>query len=299
MIYVLLEQEQNVINSVEDEFIQKFKKSSVRRFGNEKVAAASLVEFKTPPLFDSCWLIICGNRMISNLAQLIPDKNVVLIKITKKGDLTKTIESLGSWEYEVIDNYKVESSVVIEWVMKQLGINEKLAKYLYNRVQGNLKGVVEGTRKLALLPKVTQTSIRETVREYNGVSVYSIVKYMLGIEERVQYEQIMQMLYDFRYATNWLTTSILRELKLYCFIYDAMDAGELTLLNYHEFLRNCSDSVVRNLQPYRVKKLIESHAWVSTELVYFLRFRIEALHGNVLPEIVKLIKVGGNNVYSL
>lgn len=299
MIYVLLEQEQNVINSVEDEFIQKFKKSSVRRFGNERVAAASLVEFKTPPLFDSCWLIICGNRMISNLAQLIPDKNVILIKITKKGDLAKTIESLGSWEYEVIDNYKVESSVVIEWVMKQLGINEKLAKYLYNRVQGNLKGVVEGTRKLALLPKVTQTSIRETVREYNGVSVYSIVKYMLGVEERVQYEQIMQMLYDFRYATNWLITSILRELKLYCFIYDAMDAGELTLLNYHEFLRNCSDSTVRGLQPYRVKKLIESHAWVSTELVYFLRFRIEALHGNVLPEIVKLIKVGGNNVYSM
>lgn len=299
MIYVLLEQEQNVINSVEDEFIQKFKKSSIRRFGNEKVAAASLVEFKTPPLFDSCWLIICGNRMISNLAQLIPDRNVILIKITKKGDLTKTIESLGSWEYEVIDNYKVESSVVIEWVMKQLGINEKLAKYLYNRVQGNLKGVVEGTRKLALLPKVTQTSIRETVREYNGVSVYSIVKYMLGVEERVQYEQIMQMLYDFRYATNWLVTSILRELKLYCFIYDAMDAGELTLLNYHEFLRNCSDNTVRSLQPYRVKKLIESHAWVSTELVYFLRFRIEALHGNVLPEIVKLIKVGGNNVYSM
>lgn len=301
MIYVLLEQEYNVMNSVEDEFVKKFKKSSVRRFGNERTAASDLTEFRSTPLFDNCWLIICGPQMIRNLAMLCPEKNVILIKVTRKGQLNSTVDGIGKYAYEVIDNYKVERDVVLAWIEKELNISERLAKYLYNRVRGNLKCVVESVRLLALLPSITQHSIRETIREQNGVSVYAIVQYMLGIGDRVEYENIVQMLYDFRYATNWLVSSILQELKLYRFTYDAMDSGKLTLTNYREFMSECSDKTVRDMSTYRMKKLVESHNWVSTELVYFLIFRIESLpSGNSsLPEIMKLIKVGGSNVYSM
>lgn len=301
MIYVLLEQEYNVMNSIEDEFIRKFKKSSVRRFGNERVAVQDLTEFKSVPLFDSCWLIICGPKMIRNLQSLHPQRNVILIKVTRKGQLASTVDALGSYRTEIIDNYKVDKEVVLAWIENELNISERLSKYLYNRVQGNLKSVVEGVRLLALLPKVTQASIRETVREHDGVSIYAIVQYMLGIGDRVRYEHIVQMLYDFRYATSWLVSSILQELKIYSFVYDAMDAGELKLTNYREYMLSCSNKTIRDMSAFRMKKLVESHNCVSTELVYFLIFKIESLpSGNAtLPEIVKLIKVGGNNVYSM
>lgn len=301
MIYVLLEQEYNVMNSVEDEFIKKFKKSSVRRFGNEKTAVSDLTEFKSAPLFDTCWLIVCGPQMIRNLQSLYPERNVILIKVTKKGQMTSTVDALGKYTHEVIDNYKVDKEVVLAWIESELNVTERLAKYLYNRVQGNLKSVVEGVRLLALLPKVTQTSIRETVRERDGVSIYAIVQYMLGIGGRVQYEHIVQMLYDFRFATGWLVSSILQELKLYSLVYNAMDSGDLSLTNYHEFMAGNTNKTIRDMSAFRMKKLIESHNYVSTELVYFLIFKIESLpKGNsVLPEIVKLIKVGGNDVYSM
>lgn len=51
MIYAVLEQDGNVINPVEKEFVSKFHKSAVKRVGKDGCAGADVSVLKHPPLF--------------------------------------------------------------------------------------------------------------------------------------------------------------------------------------------------------------------------------------------------------
>lgn len=301
MICVLLEQEYNEMNSVEAEFISKFKSSSVKRLGNEKQNKMDLSIFDEPPLFDDAWLIICSSASKKLLDELSPDKNVILIKVTRKSALQNVLDRLDGFEYQFIDNYKIDKDVMKKWICEQLKVDEAIATYLYNRTGANTKAIAESVRLLSVLPEVTRAAVRDCIPKAHRVTIYSMVQYLLGIASRVEYSEIMQMLYDFRYASKWLQKSLLQELKVYAEVYNAMDSGELTLQNYREYRDLSNIKSIRGCADYRLRNLIESHNYVSSELVYYLIFRIKSLRRgpDFLAELIKLFEVGGNDVYSM
>lgn len=295
MIYILIEQQGNVINSVEAEFITRFHKSSIVQFGDEKISESQCTRFSNPPIFDVGWLIICSQVSTKILKLLRPDKNTILIKITRKSKLQATIEHLGDSQYSVIDNYHVDKQIVIDWVCGKLNVTKQLAVYLYNRAAGSLKDIESAVRVLSNLETVHRNDITNTVQKRNSVSISDLVEYMLGVSERANYNDIMQFIYDFRNASKWLKESIIKELQIYQLVYSMMDQGVLTLKNYLDVIQQSENKNLKNVSQYRMKRIISHHDYISLELVaYSITLLNTYSNKNCLCGITNLLKVGGN-----
>lgn len=298
MIYVLLEQESNVINSVEQEFIKRYHKTSIKRFGREDLQKKELEMYAKPPLFNNEWLIVCSSVQ-RWLVNCYPDRNTILICVRRKGELQTVLSAISSMEYRFIDNYKVDKEVVLTWVEKELSVGSRLAARLYNRVSGNLREVVNAVTCLRAMPVITKSVIDSYVTETSGIQIWRLVQYLLGISNDLEFAEIAQMLSDYRYAVKWLRDSLVRELGIYLEVYRLMDCGEMGLQDYHvtkqdgsKELQTCSD--------YRLRKIIESHLVVSTDVVYFLYLYLQRVGVGVngTSELLEIFKIGGNNVYN-
>lgn len=300
MIYILLEQEGNVINSVEQDFLKRYHKTSIKRYASDDVDKSELSTLQSPPLFDSNWLVVCTSAR-RWLSKCYPEKNTILIKVSRKSSLQQVLQSIPDIEYKVIDNYSVPKDLVISWIMKNLRVTDYVAKRLYNRAAGRLKEIAVAVDLLKTLPSVNLDAVNTYTNKVNRVGIFDLVQYLLGISEDVSPTEMVQFIYDFRYAISWVLNSVTAELQLYFDVYMAMDTGELSLTNFRDFIGSTDIQSVRVCKPYRIQKIIESHDVVSTELVYFLILQIKSMPTGKsgVEQLLQLMKIGGNNVYSM
>lgn len=303
MIYVLLERRGNVMSSMEPEFLKRFNKSSIVRLGTVNDSDSAYERFKTPPIFDPGWLIICQMTTARTLRRLNPEVNSILIEVDTKANFTRLTESLSGFEYKVIDNYKVDVKVVIEWIMDKLHVDRDHATYLYKKANGNLSTISDTARTLSMLDTVTKTTIRNTIQCKSNVGVSAVVEYVLGVAERVSYDDILQFVYDFRYAMGWLRNSMVKELKLYEELFNLLDDGTVTLKNYRDTVARCGTRGLQSLSDYRIKKMIEAHDYVSLELVVYTIVAVQRtlITYTDVTNVINLVKAGGNlgNVYNV
>lgn len=300
MIYVLLEQEKNIINSVEYEFVSRYHKDSIKRFGRERLSYSEFDRFRVPPLFDSGWLIIASALSRTQILKCLPEKNVLLLKVTRRSLLSDVLETLDGLSYKVIDNYVVDKEIVQAYIQKELKCTPSIASYLYGRQQGRISAIVNAIDVLKLLPKVTRSTINQYTEKINSVTPVGVVQYMLGISESIRQDELIDFLYSFRYADKWLRAELLKQLELYYLTFSAVDSGELTLQNFREFLE-VAPRQFKDCKEYTLKKMIEAHKYVSCELVMFLKLQISSLPASelFLRGVMELVKVGGNNVFSV
>ena len=297
MIYIIFEQDRNQINPVEPAFISKFNKSSIKRIGKEGCNSLDVTSLKKGPLFNKAWLLLCENEVPKHLELLQPDLNCILIHANSKKALQKVVTGVEQYTYKIIDNYQIPKEVVLSWIMHELNVGDRVARHLYNRVHGYQKQIMEAVNKLSVLPVVTMKNIDTLVEDMGTVTIYHVVQHMLGIPTKVSEIEILEFIYRFRYADKWLKTSITNELKIYYETYLLQDDGILSLENFREFLKGTDNSIYKSCSEYKLKKLIESHDSISTELVYYVMLQVSCMPAkmNGILLLMDLIKAGGND----
>ena len=296
MIYAVLEQDGNVINPVEKEFVSKFHKSAVKRVGKDGCAGADVSVLKHPPLFGNRWLVICDSGIPKKFEQLQPDDNCIFLRFRSKDNLKKALTVLENYEFKIVDNYTISAEVMCNWVSAKLNVGPKVAKHLYNRVHGSQKYVVEAVDRLSVLNNVTMKAIDDLVDELGTVTVAQVAGYCIGADTRITETEALNFIYQFRYASKWLKKSMIATLELYYAVYSLMDNGTLTLQNFREFLKTTDDKNFKLCSEYRLRKMIESHDVVSTELIYYtlLNVRCMPIGLDGIRFLIGIIKAGGN-----
>lgn len=301
MIYVILEQRYNCINPVRDEFMRRYNKNSIYTIGGNDVSKSDLELISKPPLFNSEWLIICSDIQKGILSKLQPNKNNVIIQVYYKRKLQSVVAQIGNFNYKIIDNYDIDPDVVKVWLVQQLGISKQLASKIYSRTNGNLKLISEGVQQLRGVDVITGAIIEQYIEKGTSVSFYSLIQFLLGIDNKLQYKDVVDFLYNFRYTKSWLSKGLADELQLYLEVYKIVDRGNLDLSNFREFKRDTDNAIIRQLSEYRLQKMIENHKAISTEYVYFLWLYCKTLPAGIpgIRKILDLIKIGGSHVYSM
>lgn len=301
MIYLLLEQEGNVISPVEPEFVKRYDRGSIKRFSSD-VGRADLAGLDTPPLFNNEWLIIC-NGLIKGIPYLYPDKNTVLLKVFRRSDLSKVMDRLSSSSFcvKVIDNYQIPKETVLGWIMSNLSVTISVAKTLYNQCSGSMKAIVTAVDVLKHCGVVTSGVITKNVPKAYSVNAVSFTQYLIGEQTKLTRYEVAQFLFDFRYAFDWLQKRVLEELQRYLDVFYAVDSGELRMNNFREFLKNTKIKSIMSCSEYRLSKMIEVHNYISTEKVYFLWLSVSVLPKGMsgVRGLLKLVKIGGYDEYDM
>ena len=294
MIYFILEQDYNIINPVEQDFAKKFHAQSIKRLDSQSISEYP----KTRPLLDPCWLVIIDSGVFLRYANKIPNGNdVVLVRASNKTVLNQCLEKAGAHAFKVINNYRVSDEVVLRWVESKLRCTDRTAKYLCNRVDFRLKGVVEAVQSLIGFDTVTIPLIRDVVEEVSRVSVHNVARMLVGIEDSVSYKEVVQWVSKFSHAVKWMRDSLIQELSVYESVFKAMSTGELSLHNYREF----SSDHLKNVSSFKVKKIIELRDSISSEYLEYVILTVSSIRNDSsnLYVLLNLLRVGGNNVYSV
>ena len=137
MIYVLLEKQDNLINSFYTTIQNKVHKSCVKRV-SKKTTYETIKSYKQPPLLSSGWLLMVANDItVSQLKILVslPDSNIILFHVTSKKALSSlsTLLENNNVAYSLINNYTTSKEDVVEYICEHLDISKEDAKYLAKR----------------------------------------------------------------------------------------------------------------------------------------------------------------------
>lgn len=107
MIYLLLEEENNLINSVITKLSSKMRDSSVVRL-HRKIEESDVLKYKQPPMFDNGWFIVYdgnNNSVIKTLCSY--DKNVTIVQAHTYSAGEKLMSDMvsASLSFKVIDSF--------------------------------------------------------------------------------------------------------------------------------------------------------------------------------------------------
>lgn len=194
-----------------------------------------------------------------------------MFRISSKRELDKLSDLLGNIPFEVRDNSKIDSKLVIEWIAKDLNCAEDAAKELYNRCNGYLRSIDSNVSILRNLDSVTVSDVKKYVTRESRVRSFDVVNYLLiGSNCAFSYKDIVKYVYEYRYAFVWLLETIISSLELYAKIFLLETDGSLSLKNYRKFLQTTDDKTLASIAEYRVVKILEMHEKVSLEYVYYL-----------------------------
>lgn len=301
MLYVVLESEFNVITPIEDAFIQYYHESSIVRIGSKDLSAQDIEKVKQPPLFNREWLIICGEIRTDSIGMLKPDSNTIILKVTKKHKLNVLLEAVRKYQYVLISNMTIEHETMIQWIVSELGTTQSIAQRIYKRAGGRTKLIVTGVQQLSGMQNITAKTVDQYIESAHTVNISMLVQYVLGISSNVSYDGIIQFLYTFRHARTWLRDCLVSEILIYLEVFKEMDRGNLDITNFRQFKTYTENKIISALSEYRLQCIVESHRYVSTELVYYLWLYCQSIHSGVtgVRQILMLVKTGGNNVYNL
>lgn len=141
MIYLLLEEENNLINSVITKLSSKMRASSVVRL-HRKIEESDVLKYKQPPMFDNGWFIVYdgnNNSVIKTLCSY--DKNVTIVQAHtySAGEKLMSDMASASLSFKIIDNLKIPKEEKLAYIRRELSLSETDVNYLYNRTRGYTK----------------------------------------------------------------------------------------------------------------------------------------------------------------
>lgn len=165
MIYLLLEEENNLINSVITKLSSKMRASSVVRL-HRKIEESDVLKYKQPPMFDNGWFIVYdgnNNSVIKTLCSY--DKNVTIVQAHTYSAGEKLMSDMvsASLSFKVIDNLKIPKEEKLAYIRRELSLSETDVNYLYNRTRGYTKNLVQAVLSLKALPQINRSIIKAVV----------------------------------------------------------------------------------------------------------------------------------------
>lgn len=275
MFIVLLENRANVILSDLDFFKSRYAKSSIFEI-NSKTSLQDLGILQTKPLLNVNWLVVMQSGAIkrSHLIFLskLEESILVVLRVNTEEDSNKLITFLKTEKinFRFINNYKMSKEKVINFIVKSLKVSESLAEHLYQRVNGYLPEIVLGVQTLKAVDDITIRKIDRYVEKRHTIPIYDLVNYLLGVNERVTYEECLSLVYEYRFGFQYLLKSVIQQLELLREVFLVTLAGEITIQNYKVKKSELSNPDLAKMHDYRFFKMLELFDCVSYDYLELL-----------------------------
>lgn len=294
MIYLLLEEENNLINSVITKLSSKMRTSSVVRL-HRKVEESDVLKYKQPPMFDNGWFIVYdgnNNSIIKTLASY--DKNVTIIQAHtySAGEKLMSDMASASLSFRIIDNLKIPKEEKLAYIRRELSLSETDVNYLYNRTRGYTRNLVQAVLSLKALPQVNRSIIKAVVPKTSRYGLGDVFLFLIGADTKIKYEECIEVIYRYRYATEFLKEFLQKNIKAYLEIYELLSKGTLTLYNYKELRLSKDYKILTTFSEYQLYKVIERYKSISYEYLYFLSLNIAKIpsYGRGILAIINLLQ---------
>ena len=276
MIYLLLEEENNLINSVITKLSSKMRDSSVVRL-HRKIEESDVLKYKQPPMFDNGWFIVYdgnNNSVIKTLCSY--DKNVTIVQAHtySAGEKLMSDMASASLSFKIIDNLKIPKEEKLAYIRRELSLSETDVNYLYNRTRGYTKNLVQAVLSLKALPQINRSIIKAVVPKTSRYGLGDVFLFLIGADTKIKYEECIEVIYRYRYATEFLKEFLQKNIKAYLEIYELLSKGTLTLYNYKELRLSKDYKILTTFSEYQLYKVIERYKNISYEYLYFLSLNI-------------------------
>lgn len=276
MIYLLLEEENNLINSVITKLSSKMRASSVVRL-HRKIEESDVLKYKQPPMFDNGWFIVYdgnNNSVIKTLCSY--DKNVTIIQAHtySAGEKLMSDMASASLSFKIIDNLKIPKEEKLAYIRRELPLSETDVNYLYNRTRGYTKNLVQAVLSLKALPQINRSIIKAVVPKTSRYGLGDVFLFLIGADTKIKYEECIEVIYRYRYATEFLKEFLQKNIKAYLEIYELLSKGTLTLYNYKELRLSKDYKILTTFSEYQLYKVIERYKNISYEYLYFLSLNV-------------------------
>ena len=294
MIYLLLEEENNLINSVITKLSSKMRASSVVRL-HRKIEESDVLKYKQPPMFDNGWFIVYdgnNNNVIKTLCSY--DKNVTIVQAHTYSAGEKLMSDMvsASLSFKVIDNLKIPKEEKLAYIRRELSLSETDVNYLYNRTRGYTKNLVQAVLSLKALPQINRSIIKAVVPKTSRYGLGDVFLFLIGADTKIKYEECIEVIYRYRYATEFLKEFLQKNIKAYLEIYELLSKGTLTLYNYKELRLSKDYKILTTFSEYQLYKVIERYKSISYEYLYFLSLNIAKIpsHSRGILAIINLLQ---------
>lgn len=276
MIYLLLEEENNLINSVITKLSSKMRASSIVRL-HRKIEESDVLKYKQPPMFDNGWFIVYdgnNNSVIKTLCSY--DKNVTIVQAHtySAGEKLMSDMASASLSFKIIDNLKIPKEEKLAYIRRELSLSETDVNYLYNRTRGYTKNLVQAVLSLKALPQINRSVIKAVVPKTSRYGLGDVFLFLIGADTKIKYEECIEVIYRYRYATEFLKEFLQKNIKAYLEIYELLSKGTLTLYNYKELRLSKDYKILTTFSEYQLYKVIERYKNISYEYLYFLSLNI-------------------------
>lgn len=294
MIYLLLEEENNLINSVITKLSSKMRDSSIVRL-HRKIEESDVLKYKQPPMFDNGWFIVYdgnNNSVIKTLCSY--DKNVTIVQAHTYSAGEKLMSDMvsASLSFKVIDNLKIPKEEKLAYIRRELSLSETDVNYLYNRTRGYTKNLVQAVLSLKALPQINRSIIKAVVPKTSRYGLGDVFLFLIGADTKIKYEECIEVIYRYRYATEFLKEFLQKNIKAYLEIYELLSKGTLTLYNYKELRLSKDYKILTTFSEYQLYKVIERYKSISYEYLYFLSLNIAKIpsHSRGILAIINLLQ---------
>lgn len=294
MIYLLLEEENNLINSVITKLSSKMRDSSVVRL-HRKIEESDVLKYKQPPMFDNGWFIVYdgnNNSVIKTLCSY--DKNVTIVQAHTYSAGEKLMSDMvsASLSFKVIDNLKIPKEEKLAYIRRELSLSETDVNYLYNRTRGYTKNLMQAVLSLKALPQINRSIIKAVVPKTSRYGLGDVFLFLIGADTKIKYEECIEVIYRYRYATEFLKEFLQKNIKAHLEIYELLSKGTLTLYNYKELRLSKDYKILTTFSEYQLYKVIERYKSISYEYLYFLSLNIAKIpsHSRGILAIINLLQ---------
>lgn len=297
MVFIVYENPLNIINSVYTDFYERYPKSCVYHLGY-RIKTTELEMLQHPPLLSTGWLIICNSSISSKDLKLLDrnTSNVILIQCRSEIDVANAIEASVSVEYHVINNYHVNKRIVIQWIQGQTGCDYDSARYLYSRLGGNMRDIINNVSLLQFAPVFNKQSIKSYTQKSPKANVSDIVPFLLGMPRSgIHLKDVVQVLHKFYFAFPWLINELKKQITDYLLLFESISCGDLNLQNYVEYKDLSKSKRIRSMPLWQLKYIIQLFGQISVEHVYFIKLQLDKITQNRFGviKLIYLLKIGG------
>lgn len=298
MNILVAENRNNCLKSIISDVKNKFPNPSIITVNSDNYYEV-LKLLETRPILTKGWLVMLNPRLsVQQIAHIMDMDNLNVIHIPNPHKAKELHEKLleHGVECRYFDNTQATKEDLINYVLDNLNIADEDAIYLVNRHIGNrekanVSKVIHSVTVLSTLDKVTRKDIQNYTTRFNTVGVPQVVERILGLPNTRSTKQLVEVVHRYRFGFSHLLKYIRKEIDLYIKLFELIRVGDLDLTNYQTF--EFDDKELKKLAPYKVKRIIDSYAYLSYDKLYLIKLKVDSIDSRRSSIYELIMMIGG------
>ena len=251
---------------------------------------------KTKPVLAGSYLVVFSGQPKQDVLKLVKqfDRHTYLFKAntTISLDEIKSVLSEHEVQFSVIDNYNKSKEDVLEYVMRTLGVGEKVAKSIYHRSGEYIPKVVENVNFLSLLPQVRYSDVQKYVPRVKHASYDDLFLHVASVKS-LPSQAIFELLRYYERGHKHIAKFLLKKAQIWLTVFSDMESLTLTYSNYEQYYAQHKKTLGMSLKQFQ--RVMKAYGEVSINFLYFLCVRLDDLCNNFSETLfLNTLSIGGN-----